>query len=417
MNIRGIVTKSWWTKVTSRFRRQRLEKVKSTEQGKLGYLESIRGLAALVVLFAHIMAAYFPAAGGGPSLPSLNKPLEDLLYGLPFGFLINGHFAVVMFFTLSGFVLCYKYFQSHDIYDLQKQLAKRYFRLAIPIFVIVLVSYFMLANGAMSFTNDLALLTNSPEAARIFQFIPDLGSALYDATLGVLVYGNDAYNPVLWTMKVELLGSLMVFGFAALTGKLRKRWGLYIAAVILFNQSYLTCFVLGMALADLAINTNFIDYARKKVAPIYWYMALLLVWVPASLLNTNSDLIQNTFHSLFLPGLDVSFTYNILHFSAAFILLMTILVRAELQRALSLKIFVFIGSISFAIYLTHYLLLHSLGAYVYVYTRTFSGANSSALCATIVVVVTTFIISYLWKKYIDDLSVAVSRRFAQYFLK
>lgn len=418
MTIGGIAAFPVWQKVTARFRRQKLERVKSTESGKLDYLESVRGLAALVVVLAHIMAAYYPAASVGHSLaPPLNASLENLFYGLPLGFLINGHFAVVIFFVLSGFVLTYKYFQSGNQTDLHKQLAKRYFRLAIPIFVTVMVSYFLLSNGAMAYIKDAAQLSGSPGNMGLFNFVPQFGTALYDATIGVLVNGNDAYNPVLWTMQTELVGSVLVFSLAALIGKLQRRWMIYIAIIIFFNQNYLTCFVLGMALADAAHNTRLIEFARQNISPFYAYFLLALIWIPASFLSPAGDLSGTVFQSLLTPGVDVRFSFNLWHFFAALLLLTIVLVRPEIQRVLNTKILVFIGGISFALYLTHYLILHSLGDFLYVLMRDNHGVNFSALVAATSVIAVTFVVAIVWKKYVDDMSVSVSRRFARYFLK
>lgn len=403
----------------SLFRKRKLPKVKSTESGKLDFLESVRGIAALAVVFAHILATYFPAAIVSPELaPVTNGFIVQLFYGLPFGLMVSGHFAVVVFFILSGFVLTYKFFQSRNLADLQKQLAKRFFRLAIPIFAIVVVAYLMLANGAMSQVDRVAELTGSPENMRIFNFDPSLTDALYDATIGVIVDGNVAYNPVLWTMQVEFAGSLIVFSLAALIGNLRRRWMVYVGALIFLNYNYLSCFILGMALADLVHNTRFIDYARTNISRFYAYAALGVVWILASFPYPDSENIKGTvFESLLIPGLGPDAIFNFWHFLAAFILLLVILVRLELQHLLSAKFLVFLGGISFGLYLTHYLILHSLGDSLYVLLRQTHGVNFAALIVAVAVILVTLLVSIFWKKYIDDMSVRVSRRFATYFLK
>jgi peptidoglycan/LPS O-acetylase OafA/YrhL len=198
-------------------------KITSTDSGKLNYLESIRGIAACAVVLAHLLATYYPGATGDSSAPHTGEgTAAEWFFGLPLGFMVSGSFAVIVFFTLSGFVLTYKYFQKHNQKDLHRQAAKRYFRLAIPIFCIVVVAYLLIANGAMSNVHAVAQLTGSLEAARIFDFAPNLPQALYDATIGVLVDKNVVFNPVLWTMSVELIGSFVVFGLAALIGNLNK---------------------------------------------------------------------------------------------------------------------------------------------------------------------------------------------------
>jgi peptidoglycan/LPS O-acetylase OafA/YrhL len=409
--------KSFWSRRWGRAS----SKVKSTDSGKLSYLESIRGIAACAVVLAHLLATYYPGAGKGlSSAPHIGEgTFAELFYGLPAGFMASGSFAVIIFFTLSGFVLTYKYFQNHKMKDLHRQAAKRYFRLAIPIFFIVIIAYLLIANGAMSSVHKVGQMTGSVEAARLFDFVPDIAQAFYAATIGVLVDKNVQFNPVLWTMSVELIGSFVVFGLAALIGNLNKRWIIYIGAVIALSHSYYVCFVLGMILADLVHTTKFIDYVRNEVSKFYVYGLLIIVAVLASFPEPISIDVSGTFYEhLLVPGASPFFVFQQWQFFSAFVLLGVILIRPELQRLLSNKILVFIGGISFAVYLTHYLVLHSLGDWSYVLMRDSShGPNSAALVAAIVTIVVTLFVSIFWKKYIDDMSVRVSRRVADILLK
>jgi peptidoglycan/LPS O-acetylase OafA/YrhL len=70
---------------------QDAQQVSFQNQAKIAELESVRGLAALVVVFAH--------------LPKWNPVLD-------FGFLNNGYLMVEFFFVLSGFVICNAYVEK-----------------------------------------------------------------------------------------------------------------------------------------------------------------------------------------------------------------------------------------------------------------------------------------------------------------
>lgn len=383
------------------------------------YLESIRGLAALSVLWAHILATYIPVASVGPGSIADNKHnfLVTLFYGIPFGFTASGHFAVVLFFTLSGFVLTYKYFQTHAISELQKQAAKRYFRLAIPVFFIVMTSWVMVSAGLLSNTAKIVAITGSPEAGRVFNFIPTFWSALYDATFGVLVNGNVQYNPVLWTMSIEFIGSFVLFGLITVIGNMKYRWIFYIFSIIFLNHSYYTCFILGAILADASTNTNLIQQIREKVSPVYVYVALACVAALASFPYPDRGADGQKFHTIIFPGVDPVLSFQIWHFIAAALLLLIILTRKEIQALLSIRPFVFIGGISFSLYLTHYLILHSLGDTIFVKMVQHYGVNRSTFVAATSTLVVTLIVSVIWKKYVDDMSVKVSRSLAKILLQ
>lgn len=392
--------------------------VKSVDGSKLGYLESIRGLAACAVVFAHILAAYLPGVGE-PNVENLatNSIASTLFFGLPLGFMASGHFAVVLFFVLSGFVLTFRFFQTKNQQDLYRQSAKRFFRLAIPIFAIVMIAYAMIANGMMSNTLKVAELGGSQNVGNNFNFIPSLSDAFHSATLGVIAERDTRYNPVLWTMSIEFFGSFIVLGLAAFISKTRRRWIIYFGSIVLLSHSYYVCFVLGMMLADIVHNTDYVDIAREKISRVYYALALGLVWIIACFPMPINGLNNTVYESLLLPGVDDTYMFRMWQFFGAFLLLVLIVISVRLQNILNHRFLVFLGGVSFAVYLVHFLVLYSAGHFVYVLSRESLGITSSAVVAGTVTVIITLLISIYWKRYIDDMSIRVSRSFANYILK
>lgn len=396
-----------------------VKEIEQSKHDKLLYLESIRGLAAIVVVFAHLLAAFYPYPQVSTEALSTGSAfMNRVFYELPFGFLVAGHFSVVVFFVLSGYVLTYKYFDNHNNKELQKQALKRFFRLAIPVFCTVMLSYFMMSAGLMDHIKEAAAITGSPEAGRVFNFVPSLSQAFYDAVIGVFANKSVVYNPVLWTMSVELFGSFIVFGLAAITGNLKRRWWIYIGAIILLSQTYYMGFIIGMFLADLAQNTTFIERSKAALSKGYVLLGILAVIVIASLpvaSTTMTGVLSRTFE---ISGMDSGSSVRLWHFLGATILLWLILSVSSIQRFLSLKLFVWVGSLSFAIYLLHYLVLYSLGVWVFVNLwRHGLGLHGSAAVASLAVILVTFVIARLWKTYVDDISIGVSRTFAVVMLR
>ena len=398
----------------SKFRARKGLKKDLKGDNRLLYLESIRGIAALIVVFAHIKTAFFPyPIVNEGALSAGNAIVNALFYGLPFGWLIAGHFAVIVFFVLSGYVLTYRYYETFSLSELQKQGAKRYFRLAIPVFATVLLAYFMYATGMMSFSGELARITGDPGVAANFTFTPSFNSAFYDATVGVLVNKSAVYNPVLWTMPVELIGSFVVFGFAALVAKNKRRWLFYIAAIILLSQTYYVAFIIGMAMADAIHNTKALEYSKKILNKGYVLLGIAVVLVLAS-----AEPSMSASGPLSLQGVDLQSTMRLWHCLAAALFLWLAICSPGLQKFLSFKPFVVLGSLSFAVYLLHYLVLFSLGAWVFVSLwHAGSGLGLSALVAGLAVIIVTFLAAIIWKRYVDDAAVKISRAFAHYALK
>ena len=127
---------------------------------KFVFLDSLRGLAALMVVADHFLYTFYPAVIAGPTaaLPH-GHILFKLFLGLPFGFMVNGAFAVVLFFVLSGFVLTVQFFETKDNKVLARQGFKRYLRLGVPILGTVLLGYVLMH---LSLLYSPCLLYTSP---------------------------------------------------------------------------------------------------------------------------------------------------------------------------------------------------------------------------------------------------------------
>lgn len=104
-------------------------------------LDSIRGLAALAVVFSHSLIALpvFYAALGGQGSQNF---LIDLLAFSPFHLFWTGHEAVILFFILSGFVLSLPYLNNRKLVY-KNYLIQRFFRIYIPYIVIIMISIFL----------------------------------------------------------------------------------------------------------------------------------------------------------------------------------------------------------------------------------------------------------------------------------
>ncbi len=83
--------------------------VETTHSRKQIYIEAVRGLAALLVVFTHFMMAFYPSAAYGAKYQAHGE-WEKLFIQTPLSILLQGEFAVCLFFVLSGYVLSLPYF-------------------------------------------------------------------------------------------------------------------------------------------------------------------------------------------------------------------------------------------------------------------------------------------------------------------
>jgi peptidoglycan/LPS O-acetylase OafA/YrhL len=200
--------------------------------------DGLRGLAAVTVFLAHFCLSFFPRGfdrlyPGLQTSPATDATIEKILR-LPFlSILWNGNFAVCIFFVLSGYVLSRPYYFGNRLETLRDRYLKRYLRLSAPIAASVFIGYVLLKYGLL-WNHAGAAISHSDWLNSYFAFTPSFPGVLRDATYRVILLGEDRYNPPLWTMKVEFIGSLITFAFYTLMpaqGTWRK--GIHYAIAVL----------------------------------------------------------------------------------------------------------------------------------------------------------------------------------------
>ncbi len=178
---------------------------------RLHEFDALRGLAALSVVMAHVLN-YSPAGMIDP----LAHPGVVL-----WEFAANGHFAVLIFFTISGFVLSYPYFVGGKTgHDLALDALNRMPRLMIPVFITGMLCY-----GIQAFSDEI---TGGVQLAPFsspgwierwdvegWSFVRTAQFLLTQVFFG---YSEaETININLWTMPIEFAFSFFVFGIVALT--------------------------------------------------------------------------------------------------------------------------------------------------------------------------------------------------------
>ncbi len=103
-------------------------------KNRIDYLDSLRGIAALAVVFFHMNGGYSPFF---PMLP-------PWIWKTPFHALVDGPAAVSLFFVLSGLVLSLKYLARGGFSlrtDLFSFVVNRAIRICFPFIAVVFLSF------------------------------------------------------------------------------------------------------------------------------------------------------------------------------------------------------------------------------------------------------------------------------------
>jgi peptidoglycan/LPS O-acetylase OafA/YrhL len=363
---------------------------------KFRYLDGLRGLAALIVVFDHLAFMYVPYAvnaGGAP------HGLGPLLHNTPLQLLISGDLAVCIFFVLSGIVLSAKFFRTGEASVVMASAVKRYFRLAIPVLGSVIIAYGLMRLGLL-FNHEAGALT-SDWWKGFWGFRPDWWEAGGQGAFGVFTSDHNSYNPVLWTMKLEFVGSFMVFAVLLLFGRLRNRWAVYAVLGLLLWQTYYLAFLLGVVICDGWFAGGAVVSGRLPLRRAVWIPLLAASLLLGSFPTTGPG---GTMFERW-PFVPVQ-----AHTAAAFGIIVAIMSSGLLKRLLEWRPVLFLGRISFPLYLLHFLVLGSYTSYLFV---TLSG-HMSLKAAMLVTLGPTFAVmgsaAYLYAKFVDEPAIRLSGR-------
>lgn len=370
--------------------------------GKIDYLESLRGVAAFVVVLAHFAIGFYPALWWAmPEQVRTESGLELFLSGTPLNLLYNGSFSVSIFFVLSGFVLTHRFFRDPDArIALLPAFAKRYTRLLFPILFSSALAYLLLRLSWFS-TSELSGITGSSWLKQFWTFEPNLPRLFQESFVGAYFTGLLSYNNVLWTMRWEFYGSLIVFTCVVLFGRHRRRDWYYVLAALIFRRSFYLAFILGMVLADFSTrDKNIFLRVRHKG----YYVALLLMGLVLGSYPVDRPVAGTLYEGL--EGFAGVRTYQII---GATLVMIALLNSRRLQDFFSKSPLVFLGRISFSLYVLHFMIMGSLSSALFVRLSAWLSYHAAFFLTAALSVPVMIILAHFMQRSIDERGVRASQ--------
>jgi peptidoglycan/LPS O-acetylase OafA/YrhL len=292
-------------------------------QKRFEVLDSFRGLAAIFVILYHLLM-----------LNSITA-LE---------FFRNSNLFVEFFFVLSGFVLTHGY-AFKDNLGFKNFFIARTFRI-FPLHIVMLAVFILLefgrwyaSNHGFSFNTEPFTALNSPK-----EILPNL--LLLQAWLPSAK--TLSWNTASWSISVEYYMYMIFFLSLLLKGFLRGAlWFLMALAmfIIIYIQQDnpsevargLACFYAG-ALVYLTYQKTY--HKIEKDIRFFTLLEMLISTFMVFILSSNIE------HKLFIASLFFCFQVYIFAFEAGYI-----------SQFLRRKFFLYLGKLSYSIYLTHSVIL------------------------------------------------------------
>lgn len=371
---------------------------------KLNSAESIRGLACLAVVFSHLSLTFFPYLHHFDVQAKAGSSLEYFIHHSPFAFWYSGTAAVFVFFVLSGFVLSYAILRKPELATtkIQHMLIKRYPRLAIPAVVSCLICW-----AILQATNIPSHAVNGWFQQYVTQNF-SLSFAIYEGLIGSFFFAESSSNWVLWTLHIELIGSLVLFLLLFLYQKHRVLF--HVGAVVLpLLAWYLKGEGFFLGIASFVVGIYYYLYGKSLKL---WSATLLFIF---GLYLAGAHNTSTSYQWIF--ALLGERTYDYCNVFAGFMIVYSVLMSRELSAKFDQKVLIWLGKLSFSVYLLHLIVLYVVGLPIFNSLLNFGVSYAwSAIFASVVFIVLTLFFAEFYSRWIDQFAINSSQQFSKYVL-
>lgn len=184
------------------------------------FLDGLRGFGAFAVYLHHFMNNYChlqTIEDRDDGVDQVAPP--EWMRATPVRVVYQGALWVKVFFILSGFVLPLRFFKTGRDTCLTGGTIRRYFRLMIPVLIVMSIYYFFMRMDCFGES------TYNKIKERVYLDV------IYDGVLGTW-YGNTRWFFPAWTLSVELYASYIIYRLCEVTREYRGRFYIYFILIV-----------------------------------------------------------------------------------------------------------------------------------------------------------------------------------------
>lgn len=357
--------------------------------------DGLRGIACLIVFFSHLAYTFYPY------MHAAEKPafrFESFIMNSPFTFFYSGSAGVYVFFVLSGFVLSASFSRKFNAVYFSTFLIKRYIRLMIPVFFSCIAGYLVFSNLHL---NSEGI---SEWASQLGTFDYSLAGAVYSGLIGAFKgEGLIVYNWVLWTMKIEIVGSYVLALFF-ISPKSQSIMLLALASLVFFVCGFnnggdsffygLSCFMAGAVIYK----------SNLRLSNLASFIALVIG------LYFAGYKVQSSSYSIFFGDFNTYLTEYSLFLMSGILIVLSALKSSLLDKVLSSRLSTFLGKISFSLYLIQMLTIYIIAIPLYHVLSIKVDSLLSSLVASVICIVISMPLSWLYYVLFDKTAVKLSNK-------
>jgi len=343
-----------------------------------GYLQSCRGIAAVIATINHWCGLYYPHI----TFPFTPFTQLEALGRTPLSLIVNGQVAVRFFFILSSFVLAHGHFKELSMGSnnspLPERAARRWPRLVWPVIGANLFSFIVWKIGAYAPMRRVAFISGttwimhaeSPGEIHVV-------TALENAIWTVWTHGNSRFGAPLWTMKWELTSSWFTLLLALVAGNTHRNTSAVYLCVMAWLMHWSTFQEFGEIFQQCALGVAFAHaHAFGLIRPfINRSIHLLLL----------CSFLYFAMYPSYAGQVPLMWWGNIWYTFAVCSLFIFLLTNKTAQLLLESKILLWLGKNSFSIYVLHDTIQNSICAHVFLRLLDRTGFDVAAVIVLVLV--------------------------------
>lgn len=329
-------------------------------QGRLDWIDGLKGVSAVIVVLQHTLVTVF----GVSALATFRVPIVHSLW--------DGNFAVSVFIILSTILTCHGIEGHRDklLERYQYIVLKRYFRLAVPVGVIIIGMYLLNLAG-LFYAEEFGAKTNNAWLMNSTETLVHLPGNILSAPLG----GCYTVLRVGWMLKYVFLGTMWVIILDLLLAN--RRW---------YSRLFLLAFCSYIAWKCDAYYVNVVvGYALYSFRDKLLFGGAIKCLLILSLLG------------VFCVS-DIYLTSDSGNMLRAICLVSMVCMASSLQGFFGKKPLRRLGKISMNIYLLHMTVLYMITCRM---ADVFSLSVMKVSCMFVVTLVLTVVLAYAYTKYVE----------------
>jgi peptidoglycan/LPS O-acetylase OafA/YrhL len=352
------------------------------------WLDGLRGFAAFTVYLHHNQLWAHGDKGNLIFENAFGYEGRHYFAALPFvrNFFGGGHFAVAIFFVISGYVLSLKSLSLVQKGQLQKSadslgsaLFRRWLRLYMPVIAVTFL-WMTQRHWAKTWIDGSELKSTYREEVKTWYYTFKNYSFVF--LTGNMLEFTTLYHPHAWSIPIEFKGSIIVYTALSALSRCTRNARLWCEAGLMFYFLYIVdgwygaLFMAGMLLCDLDLLANddqlprFLSMLEDFKELIYFHLfvlALYLGGVP-SFDKKGDDLLSKSPGWRWLSHLKPQAVFDAKWFYlfwAAFLLVASIPRLPWLKQFFETRFCQYLARISYALYLMHGPVMWILGDRLY----------------------------------------------------